>query len=376
MYFILKGATFPSTIGTITVTEGSVGSGGTSSGGTVSNYKFKVTATPSTATVKLEAAGQSAVTGTGSAEITVASGTAVKYTVSASGYVTKSATVTVAYGQTLPVTLNKEGSSGGDSGGSEPETPVNPPSDSIKATWSYCGISSDGSIAPTSVSNRMHAFVEIVDSSNATIFGNSSVAYVLYAYDASGKFLGKTNGFTEGNISTNLTSALSAYSGIKYVGVNARRNPESSLTASDVASVGNNFSFTGVKDAPTFTPSGSGSSSGTNSGLFQLESGAFQKSDGAEVDNAMRARSVNYIPIADYPNIESTGGYKFTLYFFTNNDPTGYVARTDSGSWDTSYNAQSIAPSGAVYYRVLIKNSGGTDISNLTDAFANMKYSK
>lgn len=138
MYFILKGATFPSTIGTITVTEGSVGSGGTSSGGTVSNYKFKVTATPSTATVKLEAAGQSAVTGTGSAEITVTSGTAVKYTVSASGYITKSATVTVAYGQTLPVTLNKEGSSGGDSGGSEPETPVTPPSGSTEYV-SYIG---------------------------------------------------------------------------------------------------------------------------------------------------------------------------------------------------------------------------------------------
>jgi hypothetical protein len=57
-------------------------------------------------------------------------------------------------------------------------------------------------------------------------------------------------------------------------------------------------------------------------------------------------------------------------------DSTGYVARTDSGSWATTYDAQSIAPSGAVYYRVLVQNSDGTNITNLADAFANMKYSK
>lgn len=112
MYFILKNASFPTTIGTITVQEGQVGGGGGSS--TPTNVTFTINPTPSNATVVLTASGY---TQSGNS-ITVLSGTKVSYTVSASGYVSKSGSKTVSYTQSLGVTLSAEGS-----------TPVNPPSE-------------------------------------------------------------------------------------------------------------------------------------------------------------------------------------------------------------------------------------------------------
>ena len=111
MYFILKNASFPTTIGTITVQEGQVGGSGGST--TPTNVTFTINPTPSNATVTLTASGY---TQSGNS-ITVLSGTKVNYTVSASGYTSKSGSKTVSYTQSLGVTLSAEGS-----------TPVNPPS--------------------------------------------------------------------------------------------------------------------------------------------------------------------------------------------------------------------------------------------------------
>lgn len=59
------------------------------------NHTFTINATPSTAYITLGAAGYSSVAGTGSASITVASGTEVTYAVSAEGYIPQEGGVVV-----------------------------------------------------------------------------------------------------------------------------------------------------------------------------------------------------------------------------------------------------------------------------------------
>lgn len=169
MYFILKNASFPTTIGTITVQEGQVGGGG--GGSTPTNVTFTINPTPSNATVKLTASGY---TQSGNS-ITVLSGTKVNYTVSASGYTSKSGSKTVSYTQSLGVTLSAEGSSGG-SGGTN--TPVNPPSGDNGITW-Y--INSLDAVAATGK-----------DLTGGTIFTGSSIAPVAFDNTFNAKLVGKT----------------------------------------------------------------------------------------------------------------------------------------------------------------------------------------
>lgn len=131
MYFILKSASFPDTIGNIEVTAGEVGSGGSSDGGsTSSTCTFTVKPSPSTATVTLTASGYTTVSGTGNQSIVVASGTTVSYTVSADGYVTKqgSKVVSITSSQTITLTAEGSGSEGDDS---------TPPSDSTTGITNY-----------------------------------------------------------------------------------------------------------------------------------------------------------------------------------------------------------------------------------------------
>ena len=56
MYFILKNASFPTTIGTIIVQEGQIG-GGSGGSHTPTNVTFTINPTPSNATVTLTASG-------------------------------------------------------------------------------------------------------------------------------------------------------------------------------------------------------------------------------------------------------------------------------------------------------------------------------
>lgn len=141
MYFILKNASFPTTIGTITVQEGQIG-GGSGGSSTPTNVTFTINPTPSNATVTLTASGY---TQSGNS-ITVLSGTKVSYTVSASGYTSKSGSKTVSYTQSLGVTLSAEGS-----------TPVNPPSDSttFPLVPYGLGVTSNGTGRISSSSTRL-----------------------------------------------------------------------------------------------------------------------------------------------------------------------------------------------------------------------------
>ena len=98
---------------TITV----VATGGSSSGGgavTPTNYTFTINPTPTSATVTLSATGYSTVSGTGSKSITVANGTKVNWTVSASGYTTRTGNWTISGGnKTESITLTASGGGGG-----------------------------------------------------------------------------------------------------------------------------------------------------------------------------------------------------------------------------------------------------------------------
>lgn len=89
-----------------------ISSGG--SGGT--NYTFTINPNPTSATVTLSATGYSTVSGTGSKSITVANGTKVNWSVSASGYTTRTGSWTAnGSNETLPVVLTASG--GGGTGG-------------------------------------------------------------------------------------------------------------------------------------------------------------------------------------------------------------------------------------------------------------------
>lgn len=79
------------------------------SGGGSTTYTFTVNPTPSTATVTLSATGYTTVTGTGSKSITVASGTIVSWSVSASGYTSQNGTQNVIGTSSKSVTLVASG---------------------------------------------------------------------------------------------------------------------------------------------------------------------------------------------------------------------------------------------------------------------------
>ena len=115
MYFILQGANFPDSIGQLQgIKPGEVGSGGTGGGTVDPNATLTINPSPSDATVVLTATGY---TQSGKS-ITVAKGTQVAYTVSKTGYITKTGTIKVSYTQSMGVSLVSEGGSGsgGDSG--------------------------------------------------------------------------------------------------------------------------------------------------------------------------------------------------------------------------------------------------------------------
>lgn len=115
MYFILQGASFPDSIGKLEgIKPGEVGSGGTGGGTVDPNATLTINPSPSDATVVLTATGY---TQSGKS-ITVAKGTQVTYTVSKTGYITKTGTIKVSYTQSMGVSLVTEGGSG--SGGTTP----------------------------------------------------------------------------------------------------------------------------------------------------------------------------------------------------------------------------------------------------------------
>lgn len=112
-----SGSTFgASEVSSINVTvTGAVSSGGP--GGdepeAPTNYTFTINPTPTSATVTLSATGYSTVSGTGSKSITVANGTKVNWSVSASGYTTRTGNWTINGGnKTESITLT---ASSGDS---------------------------------------------------------------------------------------------------------------------------------------------------------------------------------------------------------------------------------------------------------------------
>ena len=98
---------------TKSLSTGTPGSGGSSGGGgtpTPTTYIFTVNPTPSTATVTLSATGYSTVSGAGSKSITVANGTIVNWSVSASGYTTRTGNWTISGGnKTENITLTAAG---------------------------------------------------------------------------------------------------------------------------------------------------------------------------------------------------------------------------------------------------------------------------
>lgn len=76
-------------------------------------YTFTINPTPTSATVTLSANGYSTVSGTGSKSITVANGTVVNWSVSASGYARQNGTWTInGDNKTLPIDLVKNGNPG------------------------------------------------------------------------------------------------------------------------------------------------------------------------------------------------------------------------------------------------------------------------
>ena len=114
----LSGTTYTVTIPTVTGNVNIVAkaSSVTPDVPTPTNYTFTLNPTPTSATVTLSATGYSTVSGTGSKSITVANGTKVNWTVSASGYTTRTGNWTAnGKDETLPVVLTATG--GGGTGG-------------------------------------------------------------------------------------------------------------------------------------------------------------------------------------------------------------------------------------------------------------------
>lgn len=189
MYFILKGANFStSNIGKITVEEGKPGTGGGTGGSTTSTYTFTISPTPSTATVKLTATGY---TQSGKS-ITVPGGTTVSYTISASGYVTVNGSKQVWSTQTLPVTLNKEGASGGSGGGN---TPVNPPSGALNVVWTTkASIAAPDGKDLTPQSNRSRTnVIRVADLTGDITSGGTASRFIISCYNSSGEYIGQIN---------------------------------------------------------------------------------------------------------------------------------------------------------------------------------------
>ena len=151
MIFILKGATFPSTIGTVEggVNQyiGQVGSGGATYYTITYKYVNESGVTIKTNTTAQKAEGTVLTFATSGAPYI--SGYEAKSVSPASLTVTGDATVTYTY----KVSENT-GGSGGDSGGSEPETPVNPPSTSTPTLV-------QGYISGDSVNNELATRVRI-----------------------------------------------------------------------------------------------------------------------------------------------------------------------------------------------------------------------
>ena len=104
-------------------------SGGNTGGGepeTPVNYTFTLNPTPTSATVTLSATGYSTVSGTGSKSITVANGTKVNWSVSASGYTTRTGDWTISGGnktESIALTATGGGGTGGDTSNLLTENP-------------------------------------------------------------------------------------------------------------------------------------------------------------------------------------------------------------------------------------------------------------
>lgn len=110
----LSGTTYTVTIPTVT---GNVNIVAKASSVTPTNYTFTINPTPTSATVILSATGYPTVSGTGSKSITVANGTKVNWSVSASGYTTRTGNWTISGGnKTESIALTASGGDGETSG--------------------------------------------------------------------------------------------------------------------------------------------------------------------------------------------------------------------------------------------------------------------
>lgn len=150
---------------------------------TPANYTFTINPTPVSATVTLSATGYSTVSGTGNQSITVASGTAVSWSVSASGYTAQSSTwIANGKNETKSVTLTA-------AGGTDPA----PDGDAVLnladyATYIGCIAGSTntiqgGSKGSTSTGNMFYK-IPLADFTNPTsvtvVAGASTKAYVAF----------------------------------------------------------------------------------------------------------------------------------------------------------------------------------------------------
>ena len=138
---------------------------------TSTNYTFTINPTPTSATVTLTASGYSTVSGTGSKSITVANGTKVNWTVSASGYTTRTGSWTISGGnKTENIVLTT-------SGGETIEFT------SITGTF----ITAEGGIN-TNANWNATDYITVYPNGKYTYYGNTAVGGgttpAVYAYDA------------------------------------------------------------------------------------------------------------------------------------------------------------------------------------------------
>ena len=238
MIFILNGASFSSTIGTIPNISryiGSVGTGGT--GGNIEPIDVKLTFdySPASATLTLTyndgTSNQTKTdTGDGTYQLTVKSGTSISWTLKADGYNDKSGTIVMpAWNKTETQSLVSTGggNTGGDSGESgEPETPVNPPS-GTSTTYYFkdrpdSGYLNGGELVVSTKSSTTD-YIDISSKPKIGYFGRmgyvaGSTFHAIEFYDANKTYLSSLSVLGDGKeMTVNLDLSESKYANAKYV---------------------------------------------------------------------------------------------------------------------------------------------------------------
>ena len=159
---------------------------------TPTNYTFTINPDPTSATVTLSATGYSTVSGTGNQSITVANGTTINWSVSASGYTTRTGNWTVNGGnKTENIALTATGGSGG-----QITNTYNLPSFVMQTT---------GQLATNSNTWIHSDFIPVNDLSNSTEDGKCVRTFVSHGSVAAIAFYSQPNfdSYVEGFILTN-----------------------------------------------------------------------------------------------------------------------------------------------------------------------------